>query len=188
MAAVSGFAHRVAMGVLLALILSCGQRASAQAPAPEYQVKSVFLFHFTQFVAWPESAFEAPGAPFALCVLGEDPFGAYLDETVRGEFMAGHPLEVRRLRSVEAAAACHMVFVSESEGRRTTELRRRLVGRPVLTVADLDDFARTGGIIQFVMEQGRIRFRINVDSARAAGLTISSKLLSLADVVTDEES
>ena len=51
----------------------------------EYQIKAAFLFNFAQFVEWPPTAFTNADAPFCIGVLGDDPFGAALDETVQGE-------------------------------------------------------------------------------------------------------
>jgi hypothetical protein len=39
-------------------------------------------------------------------------------------------------------------------------------------------------MIRFVTEQNKIRLRINLEAAQAANLTISSKLLRPAEIVT----
>ncbi len=170
--------------------------ASAAAPAdtlaqaaasPEYQLKAVFLFNFAQFVEWPPSAFPQPDTPLAICVLGEDPFGSYLDETVRGERVGNRALAVRRYRKVEEITACHILFVSRREQGRLDEVLDSLKGRSVLTVSDADRFASRGGMIRFVTENNRIRLRINLEAAKAANLTISSKLLRPAQIVAAGE-
>jgi hypothetical protein len=161
--------------------------AAAQA-SPEYQIKAVFLFNFAQFVEWPVRAFERPGQPIAICILGKDPFGAYLDEAVRDEVVGDRPLVVMRYRQVEdIGGACHLVFISRSEGRDIPEIIARLKGRSLLSVSDADAFAGRGGMVQFVTMNHRINLRINLEQARAAGLTISSKLLRRANIVATEE-
>jgi hypothetical protein len=161
------------------------EKVAAQAmPTPEYQVKAAFLYQFTQFVEWPASAFPSGQAPLVIGVLGDDPFGAYLDEIVSGEVANGHPIVVQRYRQAEEVAPCHILFVSRSEEHRLEEIFSHVGGRPLLTVGDADDFARAGGMIQFVTDEGRIRLRVNADAARLANLTISSRLLSLAEIVT----
>jgi hypothetical protein len=117
-------------------------------------------------------------------VLGDDPFGSYLDETVRGEKVNGHPLVVRRFKRTEDLAGCHVLFVTRSEGTRLQQVLSGLKGRSVLTVSDLEDFSRRGGMIRFVIEDNKTRLRINVEAAKAARLTISSKLLRPAQIVT----
>jgi uncharacterized protein DUF4154 len=153
------------------------------APDPEYQLKAVFLFHFAQFVEWPASAFPNSQTPLVIGILGEDPFGPYLDETVRGEMVNDRPLVVRRYRSVEEITTCHILFISRREDRRLRGILDSLRGRSVLTVSDADRFATLGGMIRFVTDHKRIRFRINLEAARAASLTLSSKLLRPAEIV-----
>jgi hypothetical protein len=153
------------------------------AQSPEYQLKAVFLFNFAQFVEWPASAFPEPDTPLGICILGEDPFGGYLDETVRGETVANHPLAVRRYRTVDEIKGCHILFVSRQEQRNVGRILDSLKGRSVLTVSDADRFASRGGMIRFVTDHNRIRLRINLEAARAANLTLSSKLLRPAQIV-----
>jgi hypothetical protein len=174
----------------LAAWLVVGATASAPADtvaqtsaSPEYQLKAVFLFNFAQFVEWPASAFPAPDTPLVIGVLGEDPFGSYLDETVRGETVHGRPLEVRRYRAAGEIGPCHILFVSKRDPGRLDVLLDSLKGRSILTVGDFEGFASHGGMIRFVTDRNRIRLRINLDAARAANLTLSSKLLRPAQIV-----
>lgn len=149
----------------------------------EYQVKAVFLFNFAQFVEWTSIPGEEPNAPFHICVLGDDPFNSSLDDTVRGESLGTHRFEVRRLQSAREAQSCRILFVSNSESKQLSGILEQMRGRSVLTVSDTDDFARRGGMVQFLTENKRIRLMINVDAARAANLSISSKLLRPATIV-----
>lgn len=170
---------------LFALALLAGARAAAPAPAPpsaEYQVKAVFLFNFAQFVEWPERAFPDDQAPIVIGVLGEDPFGAYLDELVQNEKIGDRPLVVRRFRRVEDITVCHILFVSHSVAGQFNKIFASLRGRNLLTVGEADNFCRLGGIVRFVTENGKIRLRINLEPAQGAELTISSKLLRWATI------
>jgi hypothetical protein len=165
---------------VLALLL-CGLRVPVQsASAAEYQVKAVFLFHFAEFVEWPGNAFPDGNAPLVIGVLGQDPFGGYLDETVRGERANNRQLVVQRFRSVEDVKNCHVLFISRSEADRLDQIVVRLKYRKILTV--YDGASGSGVIIRFVTEQNKIKLRINVQAAKAANLTISSKLLRLAEL------
>jgi uncharacterized protein DUF4154 len=169
------------------VLLGWGRRLGAQsARALEYQVKAVFLFNFAQFVGWPAGAFPDSVAPMVIGVLGNDPFGPYLDETVRGEKVHGHSLEVHRYRNIEEITTCHILFISPSRERRLEDVLGNLKNRAILTVGDDLGFARRGGMIRFVSEKSKIRMRINVAAATAANLTISSKLLRAAEIVTQE--
>jgi len=162
--------------------------ASAEPPAQAaipagYQLKAVFLFNFAQFVSWPPGAFQGAQSPIVIGVLGDDPFGSYLDRVVQGEKIGDRRLVVRRYSQVEDVADCHILFISRSEADHLGSVLARIKGRSLLTVGDLDNFARLGGMVRFVTENGKIRLRINVAAAKASGLTISSKLLAHATIV-----
>jgi hypothetical protein len=169
--------------VLSAWLLSGGLSAQPEAPG-EYQLKAVFLFNFAQFVEWPPQAFADAQTPLVIGVLGRDPFGAYLDETVRGERVNNRSLVVQRYGRVEDIDTCHILFISRSEGDRLEEILARLRGRSILTVADAEGFALPGVMIGLVTVENKIRLRINLEGAQAASLRISSKLLRAAEIVS----
>ncbi|MGC3979627.1 MAG: YfiR family protein [Steroidobacteraceae bacterium] len=168
------------LGGLLMLLSSYAWSATA---TPEYQLKAVFLFNFTQFVEWPSQAFTDANAPLVMGVLGTDPFGSYLDDTVRGETINGRPLTVQRYNSADEIKNCNILFISRSEAARLPQIFASLKGRNILTVGDTDNFNREGGIIRFATVANKIRLRIGLEAAKAANLTISSKLLRPADIV-----
>jgi len=171
--------------VLMAgFFLSDSLQSAESSPPREYQIKAVFLYNFVQFVEWPPAAFPGPNSPFVIGVLGSDPFGDFLDELVRNEKVNGRPLVVERYRSVDEIDNCHVLFVSGSESARAAQIAADLKGRGILTVCDRDEFARRGAIVRFVTERDRVRLRVNLEGAKAAGLTISSKLLRSAEIVS----
>jgi hypothetical protein len=153
----------------------------------EYDLKAAFLFNFAQFVDWPAAAFPEPDAPFVIGVLGEDPFGSALDEIVRHETIEGRPFTVQRFRTLEELedARCQVLFVSRSEAARLEHVLAALAGRSVLTVGDVRQFNASGGIVQLLLVNQKVRVRINVDAAQRERLDISSKLLRVAEVVGD---
>jgi hypothetical protein len=173
-----------AIAFVAALWLGIGADLAAQTgPASEYHVKAVFLFNFAQFVEWPAEAFADPQAPIVIGILGDDPFGPFLDETVRGEHLGTRPFEIRRFQRVADIKTCHLLFISQSEADRVEEILANLKNRPILTVSDEDDFAERGGMIHFVTEKNRIRLKINLRAVQHANLTLSSKLLRVAELV-----
>ncbi len=172
-----------ALTALLLVGLAALSPALAAGPS-EYQVKAVFLFNFAQFVVWPPQAFGAPDTPFSICLLGEDPFGAQLDATVRGESVQGHPFVIRRYRDPgDLESVCHILFIGESQRVQLEKIVGSLGERAILTVSDIERSAEHGTMIQFASEHNRVRLRINVAAARAARLTVSSKLLRPAEIV-----
>jgi hypothetical protein len=171
---------------LLLIVGAClivAQALSAADAPTENQVQAVFLFNFSRFVEWPPQAFAAPSDPFVIGIVGNDPFGARLDEAVHNEQINGHALTVRRFRNISEVDNCQILFIDRSEMARLGQILSALDHHSILTVSQADGAAQRGVMIQFATENSRIRLRINVDSARAAGLTISSKLLRPAEIV-----
>lgn len=166
---------------VLALTFS-ESRAEAQV-SREYQLKAVFLYNFAQFTEWPENAFAAPNAPIVIAVLGANPFEGLLEDTVRGETVHGHPLAVAHYHRADEIKACHILFISQSETRHMDDIMKSVRGKPVLTVADADGALSREAIIRFLVENNKVRFRINQQAARAADITLSSRLLRVADAV-----
>jgi hypothetical protein len=179
--------------LVLAFVLSFSAapgllRAQAQPAAPaEYQVKAAFLLNFAKFVEWPDAVSHRASMPFIVCILGEDPFGTDLTSIVAGQSVRGQSIRVRFYRYGDDLSACQVLFVSASEQSRLEHLLVSLRGTSMLTVSDMEGFAEAGGVMQFVIEDSRVRFVINLAAAERARLQISAKLLALARVVNRAE-
>jgi len=170
--------------VLLLPILFVTLTSSTQQEAiPDYQVKAVFLYNFAQFVEWPAQAFTEGNAPLVIGILGNDPFGNYLDETVKGESVSGHPIVVKRFQTIDEIKNCHILFISTTDKEKVKVICDKLKSRNILTVGDAPNFSKLGGIVRFFIEDNKTKIRINLEAAKQADLTISSKLLRLADIV-----
>ncbi len=145
----------------------------------EYEVKAAFLTNFTQFVKWPAAAFADAGAPFAIGILGDDPFGGELEKIAQTRTVTGRKIIIRRGQRPEDVRNCQVVFFSKSERGRIVELIAGFQGANILTVGESAGFARQGGIIEFAPRGNTVGFVINAEAGRKAGLGISSKLLKL---------
>ena len=171
-------------GVLVCLLIPVGAGAITHAQAPsrrlEYEVKAKFLYNFPIFIEWPAARFPQPAAPFRLCILGPDPFGAILDVTMQGAAVGTHPVVVDRLRDDGAAASCHMVFVSRLERARLVAAMKAVERKGVLVVGESRQVLERCGGIAFVLEGEFVRFDVNVPALEAQGLRASSKLLRVA--------
>jgi len=167
---------------LLAASVVVVTAAPGQDAASEYQVKAAFLYNFGRFVQWPAQE----EAVFRICVLGEDPFGSALEETLQDKTVHQRKLLARRIERVEEAPGCQILFVSSSEEGHLRQILAALRGRSVLTVSELPRFAERGGMISFRLENNRVRFDINLGATERARLTVSSQLLKLARIVRDE--
>ena len=152
------------------------------------KVKAAYLYNFAKFIEWPDDASDDEGSPFVIGVLGDDPFGKILDDTVKAKKIAKRPVKIRRFRWSEkedraALKNCQILYISHSEQGRLQEIFAALEGRPVMLAADFVGFASDGGMIGFVLEQERIIFEINREAFDQAQLRASAKLLKLARLV-----
>jgi hypothetical protein len=163
---------------VLALVLVAGVPVHAQEVSLEYQLKAAYLFNFLKFVEWPP---DGESGPFTLCVAGRNPFGDVLTETLRNETVNARALTTRVI--VRPDSGCRVVFLPQ--GTAPTPYLRAARGSPILTVGEAPGFIAQGGIINFVREEGTIRFQINAREAARAELRISSHLLRLARVSPD---
>jgi hypothetical protein len=145
-------------------------------------IKAAFIFNFVQFTEWPEDAFADKEAPLVIGVLGSNPFGDVLETTVTNEVVRGRRLVVEHYNGVAEIKTCHILYIGQSEGNRLGKITEALKGKPVLTVSDIENSAARRIIIELMTSQNRIRFRINLEAARAANLSMSSKLLRAGEI------
>lgn len=156
-------------------IITGGVATAAQDVSLEYRVKAAYLLNFTDFVEWPAAAVTGE-RPFTICVAQRNPFGSVLSSAVTGEQIAGRPLSSRVVQT--GTASCQLLFVPR--GVSADRYLKAVRGMPVLTVGEAPDFLTRGGIVNFVIQEGKVRFEINQEEAERAGLKVSSRLLRLA--------
>lgn len=167
--------------LIFSLIFAVGFSGFAQNASPtEYQIKAAFLYNFAKFVKWPPGAFASPDAPIVIGIIGDNVFGTELERTIHDKTFNNRPFEFREFHSMTEATNCQILFISTSEQGRLPRILKNLQGTSVLTVSEMDPFIGAGGMINFVIEDKKVRFQINNEAAEKAGLVISSKLLNLA--------
>lgn len=159
--------------------VAAGSHIAAQSDSA---VKAAFLYNFAKFAEW--TALPA-GAPIVLCIVGDNEVAAALVQIVRGQTIGGHPISIERPEQASSWRTCQLVFLPAAELRRGAERLAGLKALPVLTVSDSKDFAQSDGIIELYVDDGRVRFAINVDALERSGLRLSSRLLGLAKVIRD---
>jgi YfiR/HmsC-like len=165
----------------VALLIASSSSGPAQPAQPgEYQIKAAIIFNFAKFVEWPTAALPEANSPIIIGILGTNPFGDNLEKTMRNKTVEDHPLVIKQFHSAAEAVKSHVLFISNSEKDKLPDVLKALAGSSVLTVSEMDGFNEKGGMISFLMEGTKIRFKINNDTATKSGLKISSKLLSLA--------
>jgi hypothetical protein len=182
-------ASRTAKTRLTVILTACLVAASGGCfsawgqSASEYEVKAAFLYNFAKFVEWPAQSFKGPDDPITICIVGQNPFGHMLEDTVNGKTLEGRAFVVRNVPDVQQAGRCHILFVSSSERKNLQAILAGIRTPGVLTVGETEGFAMNGGVINFKLEDGKVRFEINLHAAAKEGLQIRSHLLSLAQIV-----
>jgi len=174
----------LAATVIMWAAVICAANAPAIASSPsEYEIKAAFLYNFANFVEWPSKTPADASGILIIGIYGDDPFGETFEQTIAGKSVNRRKLEIKRFRSIHEIKPCHILFVSSSEEGRFGRILDAVKDWHVLTVSESDSFIRSGGIINFIVEEKKVRFEISTENARKAGLKISSKLLKLAKVV-----
>lgn len=183
------FATPLAAALLVLLgALAPGRAAFGAEPvAGEYDLKAAFVYQFIHFTEWPAAAFaddddEGDPSPIVVALVGDDPFRGALERAVRGKTVHGRPLVYRHFPNGNAVGHCHVMFVSASERQRIGPLAAVARQCGALTVGDVEEFTREGGMIRFVTQNKRVRFEIRRSSVEAAGLRLKAQLLKLADI------
>lgn len=164
---------------VLAAVLCAAAPARGQNASLEYAVKATYLYKFAPFVSW-RSGLPDAASPFHICIAGDDPFGAVLDQAVAGQHLGRHAVVVKRMAAAARGMGCQVLYVAGSSGQSAADALRAVHGESVLTVTDAARSPDAKGVIHFWVSGGRVRFEIDAAAAAAQGLTVSSKLLALA--------
>lgn len=168
--------------ILLAVNRSISSAQPQRKPPLEYQIKAAFLFNFTRFIHWPASAYASADAPFVIGIMGNDPFGSYLDDLVNGEQIDGHSIVIRRYPNGGDISGCRLLFINIAAPARLKAILSSAAQQNTLTVSDADNFIKAGGMIRFFKEDNRIKMEIKLAATKTAQLDISAKLLQVANV------
>jgi hypothetical protein len=169
--------------ILFILLFGSKFLGAQEKLAPDYQVKAAFLYNFTRFVTWPPSAYSDRDAPIVIAIVGDDPFGSYLDKLVDGAKVENRPIVVHRYEVVSTPSSAHIVFVTFKDPLKIKEAIAGFNPENTLFVGEATNFCQMGGHAQFIKTNGKIRIQINMAAANKSRLEISSKLLRTAKII-----
>lgn len=170
--------------MLAGFVLGGAQVAKPQA-IQEQQVKAAFLYNFAKFVEWPPQTFATASDPFVVCAYGKNPVYDALKQGVEDKTVQNRTISVKAVTTPSDAKACQVLYFDQAATEHLSEMLPALQKAHVLTVGETNDFTKGGGIIGFVVISSQLRFTINNAEAGKSGLSISSRLLSLAKDVKD---
>ncbi len=148
----------------------------------EYDVKAAFIYNFAKFTEWPENAISFQNDSLKLCIIGDSPFGTSLKE-LEGKHVKNKKLLIKHIKSMSSIKGCNMLYISKSEEKNLISIVDYANNYNVLTISDQAGFETKGVVINMFVSEDMIRFNINVDAAKKAGIKISAKLLKLASKV-----
>jgi len=179
---------KIAYSRLSILLVFCNVFfTTAQISTREYQVKAAFLFNFSQFVEWPAQSFSNPESRAVIGILGKDPFDSNLEEIIVGETINKHPLVIQHFKNVDEITNCQILFINISDKNQLRLLIEKLKGKNILTISDVNGFAKMGGMVRLYIKDDKINIQINLDAIKEENLGISSKLLKLAEIVKTDK-
>jgi hypothetical protein len=161
----------ILIGTLLMGIWPIG--GSAQVAEPT--VQAAFLYNFAKFTEWPKL-----GNSLVVCTTDDSPLADALDR-IKSKPVQGRLLDVRR--AVSDFKDCQILFVDKASSRRLASVLRAVNAAPVLTVSDLDDFIHSGGMVGLETVDNHVRFEVNLEVTKRAGLKVSAQLLKLASTL-----
>lgn len=171
---------RILAGLLMACIPAVrGERRSA----PEEQVRAAFLFQLAQYVHWPAGRFVNEAAPVRFCVLGDEGLAQTLQVVVAGKTIGARPVVVRAVLAEGELARCHVAFVGFRRSGELKEFFALWQYPPVLITGEAPGFGTHGGMVNLILEQGRVSFEINLEAVQRANLELRSQLLRFAKFV-----
>lgn len=158
---------------------------AAEAPlTKEYQLKAAYLYSFTKFVEWPASSFLRPDDPIIIGIVRPNPFGTELSKAVEGRKINGRSVVIRSVETAAEAQQVHVLFASSAvPDEQLAAILPALRDKPVLTVGENAAFSKRGGVATFKLDQDKVRFDLNMDTAEAGRLRISAQLQKLAQNV-----
>jgi hypothetical protein len=176
---------RLTLTTILGILLTTAVAAAAVPgqEIEEYQFKAAFLYNVAKFVEWPPGAFKGPNDPIVSCILGETPLDSVLEQGAKGKTVGDRKFVMRHISDVRQASGCHILFVSASERKRWRSIFEGTKNSGILTVGESDGFATEGGVINFKLDGDKIRIQVNLEAANQEGLRLSSRLLSLSQIV-----
>jgi hypothetical protein len=149
----------------------------------EHRVKAAFLYKIAGYAEWPNASFPQPDTPLTIGVVGAEPLAAELSQIVTGRSAHNRPVRVRRLKASESLEGLHVLFVGREERAQLNQLAPRAQQRAILMVSESEGALANGSVINFVIDEGRVRFEVSMASARKSNVTLSSRLLAVAQQV-----
>ncbi len=143
----------------------------------EPTIKALFIYNFTKYIEWPV---EKDHAHIVIGFYGPSAVIDELKKICANKKVKDRDLEIREANDVNEAEKCDIFFIPRNESSVFKYLNEQLQGKGVLIVTEEKGMAQKGSSINIIEVDDKIRFELNENSVKQAGLKISSQLLTLA--------
>ena len=173
--------RNIVLFTLVIVLFAVGGDVITMHAATKEETQAIFMANFVKFVTWPEPL--KSEATIIVGVIGQDPFGENLKKVFAGKDFGGKTVEVKSFQAVPTEEVCHILFISSSEEGNLSKILEALKNLSILTVGEMKQFVESGGMINFTLVEDKVRFEINLGSAKKVNLKINPKLLKLAVLV-----
>lgn len=170
-------------GAAFVTLPSAANGQEGESKVPEYAVKAALLYKFFRFLTWPEDPSSDEATGFAIGLLGKDPFGSTLDDTVAGKTVQNRAIEIVRSEKLEDLLECPVIFICSSESAQLDAILKDTRNSAILTVGDTEGFAEKGVMMNLVLRDKKVKFQVNYAAMREAGIDVDAQLLRLAELV-----
>ena len=174
------FAAVLILLLITGMVATLPARGQERKPG-EYEVKAAFIYNLAKFVEWPGKSLDNIST-LTLYIIGDDPFGTDMD-AIRDKLIKGKRIVIKQIDSPDALKNAGILFISSSEKEQLPDIMKDISGLPILTVGDTKSFAQRGVMVNFYLENNKIRFEINLEAANLAGLKISSNFLRMGTII-----
>ena len=173
---------RISATALLLIFLSIGLHSVCQSD--EYLMKAGFIEKFTRFIQWPNDSVQADTInPFIITVLGENTFDGTLNEFYSDTKIKKRNVVINYISNIDELGHSHILFISGSSKNNLEQILNIANQHAILTISETKGFAKKGVLINFYLEQNKIRFEINQKAFKDSGLKVSHMLLKIAKIV-----
>jgi hypothetical protein len=169
--------------IFFTVLTVLAQPLQAKEQSIEYKVKAAYIYNFSKFTDWPDDFSFEKHQSFTICILGKDPFGTAINP-IENKTVHGHHIKLIYFSQMNSkVSTCKILFIAEAEEGFVQSILLALSNTRVLTIGESPNFATSGGIIGFVIRDGRVQLQINETAAAQAKLNFDPRLLKLGELV-----
>ena len=171
----------IILPIFVAFIILPARTALSVSPDSDIEdLKAAFIYNFTKYIKWPTPNINSA---FKIGVLGDSEVIVSLQKLATKKLVDNKPIEIIHFEVFQDIKFCHILFISESENQNIAEILTALGNNPTLTIGDSPDYCERGIMINFFLQNEKVKFEMNPVILENIGLKASSQLQKLARII-----